>query len=195
MRQVERLFKQEVNDNQRANALEQERNHLHHLLSRDPFVVILIDGSHLIFSEELLKGGEQGGLQAAQSLKEQVTQWIPSHIGHHLTEFKVTAKVYADFKELAGLYEPWQYQDFFRGFNTLLDFIDIGNGTTDGKIHGECEQSSHWRRFCQLTFLVLRKREAVSPQLPLHPVARRWRRQPLERLPWRRRGQEPHYTA
>ena len=117
--------------------------HLHTLMDSNPFVVAVVDGNALLFNDSFLRDGEKGGRRAAVVLKDELTDWIPKHVEHAPSEFKILVKVYADFKGLIGTFmrgdiieSPSTFADFTRGFNTLFDFVDIGTGDANSRIVG-----------------------------------------------------------
>lgn len=124
-----------------------ERNVLKDLLLANPFIMVLIDGNGMIFNNELLQLGENGGRKAARQLKESVTRMLASH-PYCPPESRIDVKVYASVKSLgrtlvsAGILSSQSvFEDFVTGFNRgdeTCDFIDIGPGkdVTDMKLNG-----------------------------------------------------------
>jgi hypothetical protein len=122
---------------------EQNLAHMQHLLDREPFVTVLIDGNSLLFRDAFLRDGEKGGRQAAIELRDGIAQWIPGSIISPPAEFRMNVKVYADFRGLAGtllrngtIDNLLTLGDFARGFNSLFDFVDIGSLDVNNKILG-----------------------------------------------------------
>lgn len=115
---------------------QQQIFHFERLLNRDPFVLVLIDGSSMLFNEVFLRKGEKGGHQAALVVKDDVSKWIPNNIISPPSEYKIMVKVYADFKLLAKMYGLSAFEEFARGFNSLCDFIDVGSGDPNEKLMG-----------------------------------------------------------
>ena len=119
-----------------------------HPQDRDPFIVVLIDGDGVIFNDELVAKGEQGGKEAASYLWAAVTDYVSSVLPH-LSSPKIMTRIYANVKGLgdvfykAGIIErPSIFEDFTRGFNgskLLFDFVDVGMGKdrADDKITGK----------------------------------------------------------
>ncbi|MCJ1395847.1 hypothetical protein MMC18_008733 [Xylographa bjoerkii] len=124
-------------------------------LEHKPFVLVLIDGDHYVFDDELLKAGTEGGVEAACLLYEAVKAELRSlddgistiHAG--ATEWRVMVRVYAKFAGLsaalvrAGLQKSVNDLNNFAGGFTrgqpLFDFVDAGieKEGADHKIRGK----------------------------------------------------------
>ncbi|KAK0264199.1 hypothetical protein LTR91_010182 [Friedmanniomyces endolithicus] len=111
---------------------------LQHILNRDPFVLVLLDGDGMIFNDRYLRAGEAGGVKAAAVLHDAVQNWAAANVDGCPAEVKVTVRVYANLSGLAGVCtkaglvaSPSQLEEFARGFTRgkmLFDFVDVGPG-------------------------------------------------------------------
>lgn len=116
---------------------------------RDPYVLVLIDGDGMVFDDDLLRMGEEGGRKAAYQLKTRVTQWLLSVRDDCPPDFTLVARVYANVRGLADtlfragiISSTTIFEGFVRGFtrgDELCDFIDVGAGKdrADIKMDGE----------------------------------------------------------
>lgn len=114
---------------------------------RDPFIIILLDGDGMIFHDEFLRNGEQGGKDAANQLWAALTQYVARNLPN-VSSPKIITRIYANVKGLANachqagiIDNPAVMNDFVRGFNEsrlLFDFVDVGSGKdrADDKIAG-----------------------------------------------------------
>ena len=114
---------------------------------KDPFVLVLIDGDGMIFDDNLLRKGEQGGHEAAGYLWNAVREYITTKVPE-ISSPKITTRVYANVRGLSealyksGIIErPSIFEEFARGFTgskQLFDFIDVGMGKdrADDKLGG-----------------------------------------------------------
>jgi len=112
----------------------------------------------MIFEEELLCLGEEGGRQAAIKLSNEVAQW--SRTIPECKDAKVVVRIYANVKGLAKVcYDakivrhPDNVEDFARGFTrgrTLCDFVDVGPGKdrADAKITGMSRLPANFLHVC-----------------------------------------------
>ena len=122
--------------------------HADRIQDRDAFILALIDGDGMIFNDDLIKSGEEGGRQAANSLWNALSDRIENAL-EFPPDIKIVVRVYANIKGLgdtchkAGiLSRPSLLEDFARGFTgakQLFDFVDVGMGKdrADDKIGGE----------------------------------------------------------
>lgn len=104
--------------------------------SSHPYVLVLIDGNELIFRNNFLSQGDQGGHNAARALFQNINEYVFSTIDTLPVDIKVIVRVYVDMEELcslclrAGLVNhASQIKMFVRGFcqdRTLIDLIDVG---------------------------------------------------------------------
>ena len=109
--------------------------------------MVLLDGDGLIFKDEFLRNGEQGGKDAANQLWKVVSQYISSNLPS-VSSPEIITRIYANVKGLANacfnsgiIDDPSVMDDFVRGFNEsrlLFDFVDVGTGKdrADDKIGG-----------------------------------------------------------
>ncbi|OJJ37532.1 hypothetical protein ASPWEDRAFT_39231 [Aspergillus wentii DTO 134E9] len=133
------------------------------IMDREPFVIVLLDGDGLIFMDDFLQQGEQGGQNAATQLSTALEDYISSNFPS-ITTPKIMTKIYANVKGLSDLCvkggiinEPTLLDDFVRGFNgtvPLFDLVDIGAG--NDKAHdkiGEVFQVYLYNCHCHQIFL------------------------------------------
>jgi len=118
-------------------------NHLQNLMNANPFIVVVVDGNNFLFNDAFIRDGEEGGRRAAVLFKDEVTEWVTKSVEQPPSDFKILIEVYADFKGLAdtfmrgGVIEKMStFGDFARGFNALLDFVDVGDGDVNNKLVG-----------------------------------------------------------
>ncbi|KAK7739260.1 hypothetical protein SLS62_011249 [Diatrype stigma] len=113
------------------------------LKNRNPYVMILIDGDGLLFKEEYVRQGLEGGKKAANALRQAIAQQC-----READETEVIAKIVAN---LSGLGKAMKrdgsvgnendLKEFMQGFTqakSSFDFIDVGHGKerADSKIKG-----------------------------------------------------------
>jgi hypothetical protein len=103
----------------------------------------------MIFHQNLLQKGVQGGEVAANAINNAVLDWARTNIPETRDDAKVVVRVYANVRSIgdacvkAGIIShPSQLEDFVLGFNSahpLFDFIDVGTAkdAADGKVVGE----------------------------------------------------------
>ncbi|CAO2655243.1 Nn.00g103070.m01.CDS01 [Neocucurbitaria sp. VM-36] len=106
-------------------------------MADNPFVMVLIDGDGMIFLDEFLREGEQGGRRAAAQLSAAIQNYIETEADIPLGA-RIVCRIYANVRGLGdvlvrtgAIEEIGQFQDFVRGFTrgkTLFDFIDVGGG-------------------------------------------------------------------
>ncbi|KAF1941492.1 hypothetical protein EJ02DRAFT_347714 [Clathrospora elynae] len=107
-------------------------------MADNPFVMVLIDGDGMIFLDELIRDGEQGGRRAASQLHASIQQYIENEANDTPIASRVVCRIYANVRGLGdvlvragAIEEIGQFEDFVRGFTrgkTLFDFIDVGAG-------------------------------------------------------------------
>jgi hypothetical protein len=100
-------------------------------------MIVLLDGHGLIFKEEFLKQGEQGGRNVAKELSTALQDYITTHFPN-IASPKIVTMIYMNVKGLAELCiqggiktELSALEAFVRGFNgngLLSDIIDVGAG-------------------------------------------------------------------
>ena len=115
---------------------------------RDPFVLVLIDGDGMIFDDNLIKHGENGGRQAASLLWNAISECVHNTMDLQ-SDIRIVTRIYANVRGLgdvchkAGiLAKPEMMEDFARGFTgskQLFDFVDVGIGKdrADDKLSGK----------------------------------------------------------
>ncbi|KAK9567335.1 hypothetical protein V6Z96_007997 [Aspergillus fumigatus] len=107
------------------------------LMHREPYMIVLLDAYGLIFKEEFLKQGEQGGKIAVKQLSTALQDYITTHFPN-IASPKIVTMIYMNVKGLADLciqggikMELSVLEAFVRGFNgngLLSDIIDVGTG-------------------------------------------------------------------
>lgn len=130
-------------------ASQQNTRHLQHLLDRDPFVLVLIDGADLIFRNTLLRDGDAGGRRCAAMLHQAINEQIFSTIDGLPAETQVLVRIYADLEGLntafvtSGVIDSSvQLRSFARGFvqdRATFDMINVysqGRETIIDKVEG-----------------------------------------------------------
>ncbi|KAH7021115.1 uncharacterized protein B0I36DRAFT_367558 [Microdochium trichocladiopsis] len=100
---------------------------------RKPYVVLLLDGNGLLFKEDYVKLGREGGAQAAIDLRNVIAAQCNDTTG----EIKVITKIYVDAVGLSRLLRSCGsassagcVREFMLGFSqaeTSFDFIDVGD--------------------------------------------------------------------
>ncbi|KAK3683924.1 hypothetical protein B0T22DRAFT_501279 [Podospora appendiculata] len=122
-----------------TNSLSQENIHLK---NNNPYVVVLIDGDGLLFKENFIRQGIEGGKQAAYALRTAILK----ECGQHASGVEVIAQVFANLEGLAramrrdgSLDSESSLKDFSLGFTqgkATFDFVDVGHGKerADNKI-------------------------------------------------------------
>ncbi|PBP27480.1 CCCH zinc finger DNA binding protein [Diplocarpon rosae] len=112
--------------------------------NRNPYIMVLIDGDGMIFNENLVRLGIEGGKQAATVLRNTVLE----NCNELTDQIEIMAKVCANITGLSkamrrdgSLDNPEDLKDFALGFTqgkASFDFIDVGHGKerADSKIKG-----------------------------------------------------------
>ncbi|KAF5676123.1 CCCH zinc finger DNA binding protein [Fusarium heterosporum] len=122
-------------DNERfskqVDKLQQEKD-------RHAFVSVIIDGDCMLFRDDLIQAGLEGGKQAISLLKQNVEQKFNALNGSVPPHLKVIVRAYANLKDLSMTYQSSgvlassdTMEQFVRGFNMgdpLCDYVDAGNG-------------------------------------------------------------------
>jgi len=133
--------------------LEAENTHLKELLTRDPFVLVLIDGDGMIvrylsakhstlsltiaqFHEHLLNDAEAGGKKAATLLHDSTITYVHECLEGLPKNIRILCRMYANLRGLANTCHKTgivpsiaHLEEFSRGFthgNIHFDFIDVG---------------------------------------------------------------------
>ncbi|WYZ37371.1 hypothetical protein EsH8_II_000877 [Colletotrichum jinshuiense] len=119
-----------------------------YIKNRNPYVLILIDGDGLIFQENFIRQGIEGGKQAAYALRSAVAEYVGSQSG----EVEIVAKVCVNLSGLGRamrrdgcLDSEVDLKEFSLGFTQAkasFDFIDVGHGKerADSKI----KEATRW---------------------------------------------------
>ncbi|KAF5859380.1 hypothetical protein ETB97_002940 [Aspergillus alliaceus] len=133
------------------------------IMDREPFIVVLLDGGGIIFKDEYLQQGEQGGQNAAEKLHSALQDYVFGNFPT-INSPKIITKMYTNVKGLSDLClrggvttEPSLVDDFVRGFNAsypLFDLVDIGAGkeSAHDKI-GEAFRLNLYNCHCHQIFL------------------------------------------
>ncbi|KAH7139137.1 hypothetical protein B0J11DRAFT_516140 [Dendryphion nanum] len=104
---------------------------------KNPFIVVLIDGDGVIFKDEYIRIGEDGGRKAAAELYKTIQDCIQE--GNAVaSQVSIVCRVYAHAEGLANVLTRSGVVShaeivtrFFRGFTlekALFDFVDVGPG-------------------------------------------------------------------
>lgn len=121
---------------------------------REPFVVVLLDGEGIIFKDEYLQHGEEGGRSAAKQLEAGLRSYLSKNLPS-INEPKLLTKLYLNVKGLGELCsrsglisDAAAIHDFVRGFNETMSFseiVDVGCGKNKAydKIQGLCNTMLH----------------------------------------------------
>ncbi|RAH49826.1 CCCH zinc finger protein [Aspergillus brunneoviolaceus CBS 621.78] len=100
-------------------------------MNRQPYIIVLLDGSGFIFKDAYLKKGTQGGNLAAQKLHDELEAFnanqLPSAKGPKLlTRMYINVKALSETCIRGGITtDPSLLQDFIRGFNSCYPSVDI----------------------------------------------------------------------
>jgi hypothetical protein len=103
---------------------------------------LLLDGEGIIFKDEFLQLGEQGGRNAAKQLWKSLEDYVATNLST-ITKPKIMTKIYLNVKGLVETYnrgginlEISTISDFIRGFNETTSFFEIVDvGTGKNKAH------------------------------------------------------------
>lgn len=118
-----------------------------HLQDREPFVVVLLDGEGMVFKDEFLQLGEEGGRNAAIQLYTSLHSYMTTNLPS-ITAPKLLTKIYLNVKgfgemcaRTGAVSDSSAILDFIRGFNETMSFseiVDVGCGKNKAfdKIHG-----------------------------------------------------------
>ncbi|QQK40568.1 CCCH zinc finger protein [Penicillium digitatum] len=118
------------------------------MMDREPFVVLLLDGEGIIFKDEFLQLGEQGGRNAAKQLWKSLQGYVTTILST-ITEPKIMTKIYLNVKGLVETYfrggialEASTVSEFIRGFNESASFFEIVDvGTGKNKAHDKIKEA------------------------------------------------------
>ncbi|KAF2024785.1 hypothetical protein EK21DRAFT_77906 [Setomelanomma holmii] len=128
-----------------ATAWEQQQPHyerrvaqMQRAMADNPFVVILIDGDGMIFTDEYLRRGEAGGRHAASQLYSAVSEYVDERTTDVPLNVRIVCRIYANARGLTevllrkGIIDDKSvFEDFTRGFTrgkSMFDFVDVGSG-------------------------------------------------------------------
>ncbi|KAG8420175.1 hypothetical protein J3459_011327 [Metarhizium acridum] len=113
--------------------IEQIRNH-------NAYILVMIDGDGLLFRDQWIKQGVEGGRKAARALRDAIT----AQCGEH-ADVEIITKVVANFGGLAKFLgrDLFDLKDFASGFTqgeATFDFIDAGHNKdcVSSKIRSKC---------------------------------------------------------
>lgn len=117
--------------------------------SRNPFILVLVDGDGYIFHDQYLKNPESGGGDAAHRLLSQVTECINAAQSHTLPpDSEILVYIYANKRGLTGalleagiISNPTELENFLCKFTQSqahFQFVDCGPGKerVDAKVRG-----------------------------------------------------------
>ncbi|KAL4923945.1 CCCH zinc finger protein [Aspergillus undulatus] len=146
--ELERAYQQEQLDHEREKRFNRDIQ-LHEMelmeqlsrtkavMNREPFIVVLLDGDGIIFRDDLLQLGEEGGRKAATELSFAVEDYVSDNFPSIVSP-KIITKMYVNMKALCDACvrggvttDPSILDEFARGFNgsfSLFDLIDVGSG-------------------------------------------------------------------
>ncbi|KAL1302383.1 hypothetical protein AAFC00_002786 [Neodothiora populina] len=155
----------------------QSTRELEEILDRNPFVLVLIDGSDLVFRNSYLCDGDNGGRRCAAKLHQALNEHIFSTIDDLPSETKVLVRVYVDLEELADLclqnkiiQRSDQIGNFARGFvqdRALFDIVNVyssGRATIIDKIEAQLNLHLYERR-CKQIILGCSDESVYAPML------------------------------
>ncbi|KAJ5938904.1 hypothetical protein N7466_002038 [Penicillium verhagenii] len=117
--------------------LMQQISQIKTIMDREPFVVVLFDGEAIIFKDEFLQLGEEGGRNAANqfytAMHTYLLQNLPSvNVPKIILKLYLNVKGFAETCVRSGiLSDPLTVHEFIRGFNETISYseiIDIGSG-------------------------------------------------------------------
>ncbi|KAI1495843.1 hypothetical protein F5X99DRAFT_102039 [Biscogniauxia marginata] len=113
------------------------------LKNRNPYILVLIDGDGLLFKENFISQGVEGGKRAANELRQAVAEYCP-----HADQTEIIAKVISNVSGSNKTFKGEGFSDneanlrgFMVGFNQAkgcFTFVDLGHGKehVDYKIKG-----------------------------------------------------------
>ncbi|GLA95137.1 hypothetical protein AtubIFM61612_009593 [Aspergillus tubingensis] len=115
------------------------------IMDREPFIVVLLDGTGIIFKDEFLQRGEEGGKVAANKLAVALKDYVASNFPG-LDNPKIITRMYVNLKDLSEMCvrgvistDPSSIEGFAKGFNNghpLFDLVDTGLDNAHDKIAG-----------------------------------------------------------
>ncbi|KAJ5298520.1 uncharacterized protein N7443_006640 [Penicillium atrosanguineum] len=155
---LETSFQQEKLDHQRETRfnrdiqlhemeLMQQISQIKNIMDREPFVVVLLDGEGIIFKDEYLQQGEEGGRSAAKALETCMRSYLAKNIPS-VAEPRLLTKVFLNVKSFGELCarsgtisEAAAIHDFIRGFNETMSFSEIVDvGSSKNKAYDKIQE-------------------------------------------------------
>ncbi|KAI9373674.1 hypothetical protein BJX61DRAFT_532987 [Aspergillus egyptiacus] len=157
--ELESIYQQEQLDHEREKRfnrdiqihemeLMEQISRIEAIMSREPFIVVLLDGDGMVFQDELLQLGEEGGHKAAKQLSTAVEAYVTENFPSLISP-KIITKMYVNMKGLCDACvrggittDPSVVDEFARGFNgsfPLFDFVDVGAGK--GAAHDKIKET------------------------------------------------------
>ncbi|PYI06790.1 hypothetical protein BO78DRAFT_396994 [Aspergillus sclerotiicarbonarius CBS 121057] len=170
--ELETAFQQEKLDHERETRfnrdiqlhemdLMQQIARIKAIMDREPFIVVLLDGTGIVFRDEFLQKGEEGGKIAAKKLATALENYVFSNFPG-LDVPKIIARMYVNLKGLGEICvrggittDPSSLEEFARGFNNshpLFDLVDTGADSAHEKI-GEAFKLNLYNCHCHQIFL------------------------------------------
>ncbi|PWY72242.1 C-x8-C-x5-C-x3-H zinc finger protein [Aspergillus sclerotioniger CBS 115572] len=169
--ELESAFQQEKLDHERETRfnrdiqlhemdLMQQIARIKAIMDREPFIVVLLDGAGILFRDEFLQAGEEGGKIAAKKLSISLKNYVFGNFpGIEIP--KIIARMYVNIKALGEICvrggitaDPSSVEEFARGFNShpLFDLVDTGVDSAHEKI-GEAFKLNLYNCHCHQIFL------------------------------------------
>ncbi|PWY79100.1 C-x8-C-x5-C-x3-H zinc finger protein [Aspergillus eucalypticola CBS 122712] len=131
------------------------------IMDREPFIVVLLDGTGIIFKDEFLQKGEEGGKVAANKLAVALKDYVASNFPG-LDNPKIITRMYVNLKGLSEMCvrgvistDPSSIEGFAKGFNNghpLFDLVDTGLDNAHDKI-AEAFKVNLYNCHCHQIFL------------------------------------------
>ncbi|PYH66802.1 CCCH zinc finger protein [Aspergillus vadensis CBS 113365] len=131
------------------------------IMDREPFIVVLLDGTGIIFKDEFLQRGEEGGKVAANKLAIALKDYVASNFPG-LDNPKIITRMYVNLKGLSEMCvrgvistDPSSIEGFAKGFNNghpLFDLVDTGLDNAHDKI-AEAFRVNLYNCHCHQIFL------------------------------------------
>ncbi|PYH31358.1 CCCH zinc finger protein [Aspergillus neoniger CBS 115656] len=131
------------------------------IMDREPFIVVLLDGTGIIFKDEFLQRGEEGGKVAANKLAVALKDYVASNFPG-LDNPKIITRMYVNLKGLSEMCvrgvistDPASIEGFAKGFNNghpLFDLVDTGLDNAHDKI-AEAFKVNLYNCHCHQIFL------------------------------------------
>ncbi|RAK83355.1 C-x8-C-x5-C-x3-H zinc finger protein [Aspergillus costaricaensis CBS 115574] len=131
------------------------------IMDREPFIVVLLDGTGIIFKDEFLQRGEEGGKVAANKLAVALKDYVASNFPG-LDNPKIITRMYVNLKGLSEMCvrgvistDPSSIEGFAKGFNNghpLFDLVDTGLDNAHDKI-AEAFKVNLYNCHCHQIFL------------------------------------------